>query len=107
MKKLAITTLAVSALAISGCVSTGLATPLSPTQVKALASTCLTIDQLYPTFKALADGGVLSPKLKRQGDYVIAVTRPICATPANATYNDIIVAAAQSAILARILKDST
>ena len=93
-------------LSLAGCTTTGLTTPLSPSQVKALAATCSTIDQLYPTFRALAEGGVLKASYVKQGEYVYAVTRPMCSTPANATYNDIVVAAAQSAILAKILRDS-
>lgn len=97
---------AVIPLVLTGCVSTGLMTPLSPAHVNSLKAACATADQLYPTFKALADGGVLKASVMKKGEYAYQVTRPLCATPANATYNDIIVASAQAAILAKILKDA-
>lgn len=94
------------AFGLAGCTTAGLMTPLSPSQVNALRATCATVDQLYPTFRALADGGVLKASTAKTGDYAYAVTRPLCATPANATYNDVIVASAQAAILAKILRDN-
>lgn len=103
--KIALTSIALAA-ALSGCTTAGLMTPLSPTAVNSLRAACATVDQLYPTFKALADGGVLKASTLRTGEYAYAVTRPLCATPANATYNDIIVASAQAAILAKILRDN-
>lgn len=91
---------------LSACTTTGLMTPLSPAHVNSLKAACATAEQLYPTFKALADGGVLKASVMKKGEYAYQVTRPLCATPANATYNDIIVATAQAAILAKILKDA-
>jgi hypothetical protein len=91
---------AAAVLPLAGCQTLGLMTPLAPAHVNSLKAACATADQLYPTFKALVDGGVI------KGEYAYQVTRPLCATPANATYNDIIVATAQAAVLAKILKDA-
>jgi hypothetical protein len=97
---------AAAGLALSGCQTLGLMTPLSPAHVNSLKAACATADQLYPTFKALVDGGVVKASVAKKGEYAYQVTRPLCATPANATYQDIIVATAQAAILAKILKDA-
>jgi hypothetical protein len=103
--KIAITIAA--GLVLSGCSQTlGLMTPLAPAHVNSLKAACATADQLYPTFKALVDGGVIKASVAKKGEYAYQVTRPLCATPANATYNDILVATAQAAILAKILKDA-
>lgn len=91
---------------LAGCQTTGLLTPLSPSHVKSLKAACATADQLYPTFKALVDGGLVKGSVAKKGETAYQVTRPLCATPENATYNDIIVATAQAAILAKILKDA-
>lgn len=93
-------------LALTGCTTAGLMTPLSPAAVNSLRAACATTDQLYPTFRALADGGVLKASTVKTGEYAYAVTRPICSLPANATYNDVVVVAAQSAILAKIMRDN-
>lgn len=98
--------LVAAALALSGCTTAGLMTPLSPAAANSLRAACATTEQLYPTFQALAAGGVLKASTVRTGEYAYQVTRPLCATPANATYNDIIVASAQAAILAKILRDN-
>jgi hypothetical protein len=95
-----------SALGLSACTTTGLMTPLAPAHVNSLKAACATADQLYPTFKALVDGGVIKASVAKKGEYAYAVTRPLCATPANATYNDILIATAQAAVLAKILKDA-
>jgi hypothetical protein len=102
--KIAITIAA--GLVLSGCQTLGLMTPLSPAHVNSLKAACATADQLYPTFKALVDGGVIKASIAKKGEYAYQVTRPLCATPANATYNDILVATAQAAVLAKILKDA-
>lgn len=106
MKCLRILFAASIAMLVAGCTTAGLMTPLSPAAVNSLRAACATTEQLYPTFRSLADGGVLKASTVRTGEYAYAVTRPLCATPANATYNDIIVASAQAAILAKILRDN-
>jgi hypothetical protein len=95
-----------AALGLSACTTTGLMTPLSPAHVNSLRAACATVDQLFPTFKSLADAGLVKESTAKKGLLAYQVTRPLCATPANATYQDIIVATAQAAILAKILKDA-
>jgi hypothetical protein len=97
---------AAAVLPLASCQTLGLMTPLAPAHVNSLKAACATADQLYPTFKALVDGGVIKASVAKKGEYAYQVTRPLCATPANATYNDILVATAQAAVLAKILKDA-
>lgn len=106
MKSFRITLAASVAIALAGCTSMGLMTPLSPAAANSLRAACATTEQLYPTFKSLADAGVIKANIVQKGEYAYQVTRPLCAAPANATYNDIIVATAQAAILAKILRDN-
>lgn len=91
---------------LAGCMSTGLMTPLSPAQVNALRGACATMEQLYPNFVALRDAGALKASVVRQGEYAYAVTRPLCATPANATYADVVTAGLQAVLVAKILKEN-
>lgn len=91
-------------LALGGC--TTLASPLSPSNVNALKTSCATVDQLYPSFLALAEGGLIKGSAVRNGELAYQVTRPLCALPAEATYNDVVVVAVQMAVLAKILRDS-
>lgn len=106
MKRALILGAAVLPLALAGCQTTGLLTPLSPSYVKSLKAACATADQLYPTFKTLADGGLLKPSVIKNGNNVYQVAQVICSTPDDATYGDVAMVTAQAAVLAKILKDA-
>jgi hypothetical protein len=95
-----------AALGLSACTTTGLLTPLSPSYVKSLKAACATAEQLYPTFKTLADGGLLKPSVIKNGNNVYQVAQVICSTPDDATYGDVAMVMAQAAVLAKILKDA-